>query len=102
MLIPADTFNGCVSQVIARELALKEKGIPVPGTGRSKSGCGYNKTKNSGVSAHSHIVTKWDDEGEKGPLVRREIRRKERALWMAEAIAEMGEEFYSLMGESDF
>lgn len=93
-----DWYNYIRSEEVARSV----KGVPIPGTGHGVRGFGENKTKNHGVIGGSHIVTKWDDEGEKGTLVNREIRRKERALWMAEAIAEMEEEFYSLMDEPDF
>lgn len=91
-----------VSRRKAVDKAHSEKGTPIPGTGHGVRGFSENKTKNHGVIGGSHIVTKWDDEGEKGTLVNREIRRKEKVLWMAEAIVEMQEELYSLMDEPDF
>lgn len=95
--LPAD-----VSRRKAVDYAHSAKGIPVPSTGKRDTGFGDNKTKSHGVIGGSHIVSKWDDEGEKGPLVRREIRRKERALWLSEANAEMEEHFTSLMDDYDF
>lgn len=58
------------------------KGIPVPGTGVKR----YRDTsRQPGVMANSRIVSgRWADEGEKGPRLRREIRRKEKALFKRE------------------
>ncbi|AYB70842.1 hypothetical protein SEA_YABOI_264 [Streptomyces phage Yaboi] len=75
------------------------KGIPIPGTGRRSCRCGFcsqNSSANGGVSASSRILPhRYADEGEKGPLLRREIRRKERAVWLAEAFEEMMEDYES-------
>lgn len=38
----------------------------------------------TGVSANSRIVSRWQDEGETGQPLRREIRRREERLWRKE------------------
>ena len=67
-----------------------EKGIPVPRLRKS----GRRKFKNgSGVSANSRVLShRYADEGEKGKGLRREIRRKEKLMWHAEANQELTEE----------
>lgn len=64
----------------------EDKGIPVPHTGK------WNRRKHangSGVSASSRILShRYADEGEKGTLIRREVRRKERAQWLSDWIDE--------------
>ncbi|QDH93870.1 hypothetical protein SEA_EVY_239 [Streptomyces phage Evy] len=86
--------NDWYSRVIAKELAIRTKGIPVPGTGRVSCGgycCHSSSSGNSGVMGNSRIVShRYMDEGEKGRAHRREIRRKERVFWMAEAMEELG------------
>lgn len=66
-----------------------EKGVPVP-----RTGC-YGRRKyvnGSGVSANSRVLShRYRDEGEKGKILRREIKRKERALWRSEATQEIQE-----------
>ena len=59
-----------------------EKGIPVPRTGSY----GRRKYKNgAGVSANSRVLSHhYRDEGERGQAHRREIKRKERAMWLSE------------------
>ena len=70
-----------------------EKGVPVPGI---RSG-GRRKYKNgAGVSANSRVLSHhYRDEGEKGKGHRREIKRKERALWLSEWHQEQQEETLS-------
>jgi len=60
----------------------EDKGIPVPGTANRNR----RKYKNgAGVSANSRVLSHhYADEGEKGQAHRREIKRKERALWLSE------------------
>lgn len=99
---PLDAY---VSIAKARNYANSTKGVPVPGTGRTAcSGyCCHSSSGKSGVMGGSRILAhRYMDELDNGRWHRREIRRKERALWMAEAIAEMEEEFSSLMDEPDF
>ncbi len=70
----------------------EEKGKPVPGTGvrRSRGKWTHN---GAGVSANSRILSHhYADEGETGKAHRREIRRKERALWLSEWEREQMEE----------
>lgn len=58
-------------------------GIPVPHTGRKR----YHRTTQAGVSASSHVVShRYADEGEKGRLMRRLVRRRETRLWKREEI----------------
>lgn len=59
---------------------------PVAGSGRSRWHSRKNRPgKANGVSASSRIVShRYADEGEKGPSLRREIRRKERRFWTRE------------------
>lgn len=58
-------------------------GIPVKGTGRKH----YRRTTQGGVSASSHVVShRYADEGEKGRLMRRLVRRREERLWKREEI----------------
>jgi hypothetical protein len=87
------TVSRSMSRAIAREHAESSRGIPIPGTGRRTCRCGHcsqNSNSNCGVIANSRVLPhRYADEGEKGPLLRREIRRKERALWLAEAFEEM-------------
>jgi hypothetical protein len=58
------------------------KGVPVAGI---RSG-GRRKYKNgAGVSANSRVLSHhYRDEGERGKAHRREIKRKERAMWLRE------------------
>jgi hypothetical protein len=68
----------------AEAFANSGKGIPVPGTGvkRHRS---VNDRAGKGVISSSRIVShRYSDEGEKGPKLRREIRRKEKALFKRE------------------
>lgn len=60
----------------------EDKGIPVEGTGKIS----YRKHKNgSGVSANSRILPhRYADEGEKGKLIRKQVRHRERALWLSD------------------
>lgn len=65
----------------------EDKGIPVPHTGYGRT---YKHKNGSGVSANSRILShRYADEGEKGALIRREVRRKERAQWLMDAAWEM-------------
>lgn len=65
----------------------KKRGIPVPRTGYRRWHSEANKGK-SGVIANSHVVShRYMSEGEKGPDLRREIKRKERVM-VASEIAE--------------
>ena len=52
---------------------------------------------NSRILPHRYM-----DELDNGRQHRREIRRKENAMWRAEAFSEMEEEFYEMMCEPDF
>ncbi len=78
--------SGWYSYLLEKEIACSQRGIPVPHTGvkswRSKKS---RAGKPNGVSANSRIASFYDDEGEKGPVVRRTIRRKEKALWLSES-----------------
>jgi len=67
-----------------------EKGVPVS---RLRSG-GRRKYKNgAGVSANSRVLSHhYRDEGERGKTLRREIKRKERVLWLREWEREQQEE----------
>lgn len=65
----------------------KEKGIPIPRTGYRRWHSNANKGK-SGVIANSRVVShRYMSEGDKGPDLRREIKRKER-VYVAAEIAE--------------
>lgn len=91
------------SVVRATEYANSAKGIPIPRSGLYRKRWSPHATRNSGVMGNSRILAhRYMDELDNGRWHRREIRRKERAAWMAEAIAEMEEEFSSLMDEPDF
>lgn len=58
----------------------EEKGIPVPRTGKRRWHSGKNSGK-TGVIGNSHVVShRYMDEGDKGPALRREIRRKEQVI----------------------
>lgn len=62
----------------------EEKGVPVAGTGINGNNARrtrYKSVNGAGVSASSHVVSLWPDEGEKGRWVRKLVRRRERALW---------------------
>lgn len=67
----------------------EEKGIPVPGTGAKR----YHSKKSSGktgVSGSSRILPhRYMDEGDNGKGHRREVRRKERPLWISEVQEEL-------------
>lgn len=67
-----------------------EKGIPVPGVHK------YNRRKyknGAGVSANSRVLSHhYRDEGETGRSHRREIKRKEEAVWRCEALTELGDD----------
>lgn len=66
----------------AESYALSSRGIPVPGTGVKRF---RDTSRQPGVMANSRIVSgRWADEREKGKKLRREIRRKEKTLWMRE------------------
>lgn len=44
-----------------------------------------SKRRSRGVSANSHIIDhRYPDEGEKGRLIRRLVRRRETRLWKKE------------------
>ncbi|MER6231773.1 hypothetical protein ABT169_21915 [Streptomyces sp. NPDC001616] len=62
---------------------------PVPGTGRKSPAALRSKTggkSGGGVSAGSHVVEgRFADEGDKGGLIRRLVRRREARLWKKEA-----------------
>lgn len=46
----------------------------------------YSRAKNGGVIGNSRIVPhRYMDEGDKGPALRREIKRREERLWRKEA-----------------
>lgn len=73
------------------------KGIPVPRTSSRR----YHSKKDSGktgVIGNSHIVShRYMMEGDKGPALRREIKRKERLM----VLAEISEEFDSWLADKD-
>lgn len=72
----------------------ERKGIPVPRTGYRRWHSGANKGK-SGVIANSHVVShRYMSEGDKGPSLRREIKRKERVI-VALEIAEGLDDYYA-------
>lgn len=90
----------------AVEFANSSKGIPIPGTGCRNCRCYFcaqNSSRNSGVMGNSKILShRYAGEGERGPVFRREIRRKENVMWRNEALSEMQEELYEMMCEPDF
>lgn len=94
-------FNASYSRVVAREYACSEKGIPVPGTGNYRWHSGKNSGK-AGVIANSHVVShRYADEGEKGPSLRREIKRKERIMVEAEIAQGFSDWLYGDMDDYD-
>ncbi len=77
--------DGSYLRMIAEKAANREKGVPVPHTGKRR----YRKSVNgSGVSASSRIVSRYADEGEKGKDVRRTVRRMEERMWRMDWFAE--------------
>lgn len=95
------TFDASYSRLVAREYARSEKGIPVPGTGNYHGHSGKNSGK-TGVIANSHVVShRYADEGEKGPCLRREIKRKERIMVKAEIAQGFSDWLYGDMDDYD-
>lgn len=95
------SFDASYSRVRAREYARSEKGIPVPGTGRMAAPSGKNSGK-TGVIGNSHVVShRYMDEGEKGPSLRREIKRKERIMVEAEIAQGFSDWLYGDMDDYD-
>ncbi|MET8691761.1 hypothetical protein ABZV65_04350 [Streptomyces bauhiniae] len=57
--------------------------LPIPGTGGKR---GRYSTRSRGVSGSSRIIPhRYPDEGDRGPNFRRQIRKREDALWRKEA-----------------
>lgn len=82
-------FNASYSRLVAFELATAGKGIPVPHTGYQRR---YKHTNGSGVSASSRVLSHYyADEGEKGRMIRKLVRGRERQMWRNEWLAEQFE-----------
>lgn len=81
--------DGSYLRMIAENSANREKGVPVPHTGKRKR----RKWENgSGVSASSHVLSHYyADEGDKGRWVRKVVRNRERQMWRDEWLAEQFE-----------
>ncbi|AXH66513.1 hypothetical protein SEA_STARBOW_259 [Streptomyces phage Starbow] len=99
----ATDFNGHYSYILEKERANMSKGIPIPGTGRRTCGgyCCHSSSGKSGVMGGSRILAhRYMDELDNGKWHRREIRRKEKAFWLSEALSEIEEDLYD--DEPDF
>ena len=85
-------INAANSLIISKEAANVSKGIPVPYTGFQRR---YKFYAGNGVSSNSRSVAQPfyadDSAWMGGKSQRREIRRKERAQWMAEWQEEQNE-----------
>jgi hypothetical protein len=90
-----------LSRSVAREYALLHQGAPVPGTGgwgRKRKLNPASAGKSSGVSGNARILPhRYVDELDNGSMHRRQIRRAEARMWLAEWREEQESELREMM-----